>query len=185
MTRTIPLARSFLSTTVLPGILFLCSGRMNDLMLNAYLAIFPSTRLLVVLVADRTLDGESRNSGPGANESGSRIGASFLSFATVIPAALDTGRRHWTQASDTVSQLTALAVLLQAAGLEIRTMAMVLSMPGVPIVLGSTLTPIPAVCCSLLVLPRVAREDEFLRENLPSHLQYAGVVLCRLIPCFW
>lgn len=220
MTWTMPLVRWFVSTIVLAGIVFLCAGQMNNLMLNIYLAIFAGASLMVVLVTDRSLDEERRNPGPGADDSGSRVGASLLFLTMVIVAALDTGRLHWTHAIDRASQLIALTVLLLAAGLEIWAMAvnpffstairiqternhrvincgpyryirhpgylaMVLSTPATAIVLGSRVALIPAVCYSLLVLPRVAREDEFLRENHPSYLQYAGVVRYRLIPCFW
>jgi protein-S-isoprenylcysteine O-methyltransferase Ste14 len=220
VTWTMPLVRWLLSTLVLAGILFLCAGRMNDSMLNIYLVIFAGASLTAVLVADYSLDEERRTPGPGVNDSGSRVGASLLFLATVIVAALDTGRLHWTHAIDKASQLTALTVLLLAAGLEIWAMAvnpffstairiqtershrvidrgpyryirhpgylaMALSMPAAAIVVGSRVALIPALCYSLLVLPRVAREDKFLRENLPSYLQYAGVVRYRLIPCFW
>ena len=220
MTWTMPLVRWLLSTLVLAGILFLCAGRMNDLMLNIYLVIFAGASLTAVLIADYSLDGERRNPGPGANDSRSRVGASLLYLATAIVAALDTGRFHSTHSIDLASQFAALTVLLLAAGLEIWAMAvnpffstairiqsernhrvidrgpyryirhpgylaMVLSMPAAAIVLGSRVALIPAVCYSFLVLLRVAREDEFLRENLPSYLQYAGVVRYRLIPCFW
>ena len=220
MTWTMPLVRWFVSTIVLAGIVFLCAGQMNNLMLNIYLAIFAGAGLMVVLVTDRSLDEERRNPGPGANDSGSRVGASLLFLATVIVATLDAGRFHWTHPIDLASQFTALAVLLLAVGLEIWAMAvnpffstairiqterghkvidrgpyryirhpgylaMVLGMPAAAIVLGSRVALIPAVCYSLLFLPRVAKEDEFLRENLPSYLQYAGVVRYRLIPCFW
>lgn len=220
MTWTMPLVRWFVSTLVLAGILFLCAGQMNNLMLNIYLAIFAGARLMVVLVADRSLDGERRKPGPGGSDSESRVGASLLFLTVVIVAALDAGRFHWTHPIDPASQLAALTVLLLAAGLEIWAMAvnpffstairiqierghrlidlgpyryirhpgylaMVLSMPAAAIVLGSRVALIPTVCYSLLVLSRVAREDEFLRENLPSYLQYAGVVRYRLIPCFW
>jgi protein-S-isoprenylcysteine O-methyltransferase Ste14 len=220
VTWTMPLVRWLVSTIVLAGIVFLCAGQMNNLMLNIYLAFFAGASLMIVLVADHSLDGERRNPGPGANDSGSRVGASLLFLATVILSALDIGRLHWTHAIDRASQLTALTVLLLAAGLEIWAMAvnpffstairiqternhsvidrgpyryirhpgylsMVLSMPAAAIVIGSRVALIPAVCYSLLVLPRVAREDEFLRENLPSYLQYAGVVRYRLIPRFW
>lgn len=220
MTRTIPLVRWLISTTVLAGILFLCAGQINDPMLNAYLAVFAGARLIAVLVVDYSLDEERRNPGPGANDSGSRVGASLLLLTTVIVFALDAGRYHWTHPIGPASQLAALTVLLLAAGLEIWAMAvnpffstairiqterghriidlgpyryirhpgylaMVLSMPAAAILVGSRVGLIPAVCYSLLILPRVAREDEFLRENLPSYLQYAGVVRYRLIPCFW
>lgn len=220
MTRTMPLVRWFVSTLVLAGILFLCAGQMNNPMLNTYLVIFAGSSLMVVLVADHSLDGERRDPGPGANDSGSRAGASLLFLTMVIVAALDTGRFHWTRPIGPASQLAALTVLLLAAGLEICAMAvnpffstairiqternhrvidsgpyryirhpgylaMLFSMPAAAIVLGSRVALIPAVCYSLLVLPRVAREDKFLRDNLPSYMQYAGVVPYRLIPCFW
>lgn len=123
MTRTIPLTRWLLSTLVLSGILFLCAGTTNDPMLNTYLAIFAGAGLIVVFVSDRGLDGERRNPGLGAIDSWSRVGASLLFLATVIVAALDTGRFHWTHAFDAASQLAALTVLLLAGGLEIWAMA--------------------------------------------------------------
>jgi protein-S-isoprenylcysteine O-methyltransferase Ste14 len=189
-------------------------------MLDTYLVIFAGVSLTIVLIADYSLDEERRDPGPGANGSGSRIGASLLFLTTVIVAALDAGRFHWTHPIGPASQLAALTVLLLTAGLEICAMAvnpffstairiqterdhrvidrgpyryirhpgylaMVLSMPAAAIVLGSMVALIPALCYSLLVLLRVAREDEFLRENLPNYLHYAGVVRYRLIPCFW
>ena len=123
MTRTMPLARWFLSTSVLAGILFLCAGGMNNPMLNIYLAVYAGAGLVVAIVADRSLDGERRDPGRGAIDSGSRVGASLLFLATMIVAALDTGRFHWTQDIGTASQLAALAVLLLAEGLEILAMA--------------------------------------------------------------
>ena len=123
MTRMMPLARWFLSTSVLSGILFLCAGGVNNPMLNIYIAVFAASGLIVAIVADRSLDGERRDPGLGAIDSGSRVGASLLFLATVIVGALDTGRFHWTQDIGTASQLAALAVLLMAAGLEIWAMA--------------------------------------------------------------
>ena len=62
---------------------------------------------------------------------------------------------------------------------------MALGMPATALALGSALALIPALCYSLLILQRVVKEDEFLRENLLSYSGYAGVVRYRLIPGFW
>lgn len=123
MTRTMPLARWLLSTSVLAVTLFLCAGGTEVLMLNAYLAVFAFTGLIVILVADRSLDRERRNPGLGAIDSGSRLVASLLFLATVSIAALDAGRLHWTHVINAASQLAALIVLLLAAALQIWAMA--------------------------------------------------------------
>jgi len=123
VTRTVPFARWLLSTSVLFGVLFLCAGGMDNLMLNIYLAVFAVWGLIVAIVADRSLDRERRNPNLGRIHLGSRGAASFLFLATVMVAALDTGRFHWTHDIGTASQLAALVVLLLAAGLQILAMA--------------------------------------------------------------
>lgn len=122
MTRTMPLVRWLLSTSVLSGILFLCAGGMNNPMLNVYLALFAASGLIVAIVADPSLDRERRNPNLGRIHLGSRVAAGLLFLATVIVAALDTGRFHWTHPIDSASQLATLTVLLLAAGLEIWSM---------------------------------------------------------------
>lgn len=122
MSRTLPLARWLLSTSVLAGVLLLCAGRTDIPMLKAYLAVFAGLGLATALAAEPSLDGERRKPGPAVIDPGSRLIASLLFLATVIIAALDAGRFHWSTLSDQI-QMAALAALILTAGLQEWAMA--------------------------------------------------------------
>ncbi len=123
MTQTMPLARWLLSTSVLAGILFLCTGRAYSLMLDAYLVVFAGTALARTLATYSSRDGGRRKPRPEELDPASRVAASLLFLVTVSIAALDAGRLHWARAIGAASQLAALIVLLLAAGLQIWAMA--------------------------------------------------------------
>jgi protein-S-isoprenylcysteine O-methyltransferase Ste14 len=100
----------------------LCAGRVNGAM-KAYLFVFAGMGLAIALVTDSSQDNERRKPGPSEIHPGSRVAASILFFATVLTAALDIGRVHWIQPVSEPAQITGLAVLISAAGLQVRAMA--------------------------------------------------------------
>jgi protein-S-isoprenylcysteine O-methyltransferase Ste14 len=124
MTRTLPLARWFLSTSVLAGMLFLCAGRTDLPLLKAYLAVFAGMGLVSVLAGDPSQDDERRKPGTAAVHLGSRLAASLLFVVTVLVAALDASRFHWIEAVSETTQIAALTALILAAGLQVWAMAM-------------------------------------------------------------
>ncbi|MGH9406626.1 MAG: methyltransferase family protein [Terriglobia bacterium] len=90
--------------------------------LTAYLLIFAGMGLAIALVTDSPQDRERRKPGPGEFHPNSRRAASLLFFATVLIAALDAGRFHWMPPLSEPSQITGLAVLISAAGLQVWAM---------------------------------------------------------------
>ena len=72
MTQTMPLARWLLSTSVLAGILFLCTGRAYSLMLDAYLVVFAGTALARTLATYSSRDGGRRKPRPEELDPASR-----------------------------------------------------------------------------------------------------------------
>lgn len=121
MSRTMTLARWLLSSLVLGGMLFICAGRICTTMIMGYLAIFAGARLTTAILTDVSLDHERRKPGPDEMHPNSRRGATALFLATVVVAALDAGRFHWTALSES-TQISALAVLILAAGLQVWAM---------------------------------------------------------------
>jgi protein-S-isoprenylcysteine O-methyltransferase Ste14 len=63
--------------------------------------------------------------------------------------------------------------------------AMLFNMPVTAIALGSYVALIPVILCSVIVLRRTSREDEFLREELPGYPAYMIMVRYRLFPGLW
>lgn len=102
--------------------LMVCAGRVNGA-LTAYLLIFAGMGLAIALVTDPFQDSERRKPGPAEIHPRSRMSASILFFATVMIAALDVGRFHWVQPVSEPAQITGLALLLSAAGLQVWAMA--------------------------------------------------------------
>ncbi len=100
--------------------LILCAGGMNGAM-KAYLLVFAGTGLATALVTDTSQDNERRKPGPEEAYPNSRRGATALFLVTVIVAALDDGRFHWTALSGS-TQILALLVLILAAALQVWTM---------------------------------------------------------------
>lgn len=121
MSRTLPLARWLLSTSVLASVIFLCAGHANSPMLMAYIAVFAGMGLVTALANDPSQDCERRKPGPAEMYANSRRGATALFLATVIIAALDAGRFRWSKLSGP-TQILALAVLILAAGLQVWAM---------------------------------------------------------------
>jgi protein-S-isoprenylcysteine O-methyltransferase Ste14 len=101
--------------------LTLCAGRVNA-PLTAYLLIFTGAGLVTAVLTDASLDGERRKPGPEEAYPNSRRGATVLFLVTVVVAALDTGRLHWSALSGS-TQMLALAVLILAAALQAWAMA--------------------------------------------------------------
>lgn len=116
-----PLSRWFVSTSILAGMLFLCAGTTSVPMLRAYLAVFAGTGLATAVLTDPSLDSERRKPGPQEIHSNSRRAATVLFLVTVVVAALDAGRFHWTTLSRPI-QIVALAVLILAGGLQVWAM---------------------------------------------------------------
>ncbi len=121
MTRAIPLARWGASSFVLATMLTLCAGRVNA-PLTAYLLIFTGASLVTAVLTHASLDEERRRPGPEEAYPNSRRGATALFLVTVIVAALDDGRFHWTALSRS-TQILALPVLILAAALQVWAMA--------------------------------------------------------------
>lgn len=121
MSRAVLLARWGGSSLVLATLLMLCAGRMNGTM-KAYLLIFAGAGLVTAAVTDTSLDRERRPPGPQEIHPNSRRGATILFLVTVVAAALDAGRFHWTTLSGP-TQILALCVLTLAAGLRVWAMA--------------------------------------------------------------
>jgi len=63
--------------------------------------------------------------------------------------------------------------------------AMLFSVPGSAIALGSYVALVPGVLCSIIILRRTFREDRFLREELPGYPAYMMRVRYRLFPGLW
>lgn len=63
--------------------------------------------------------------------------------------------------------------------------AMLLSVPGSAIAIGSYVALVPGVLCSIIILRRTFREDRFLREELPGYPAYMMRVRYRLFPGLW
>ncbi|MGH9398253.1 MAG: methyltransferase family protein, partial [Terriglobia bacterium] len=124
MTRSLPFFWCLLSTSVLAGVLFLCAGRADIPMVKIYLLIFAGLGLATSLFTDSSQDGERRKPSPGDSDSGSRVAASFLFLVTVIVAALDTGRFHWTVGLTAIAQILALMAFALAASIQVWAMAM-------------------------------------------------------------
>jgi protein-S-isoprenylcysteine O-methyltransferase Ste14 len=101
--------------------LMLCAGRVNA-PLTAYLLIFAGAGLVAAVLTDASLDEERRRPGPEEAYPNSRRGATALFLVTVIVAALDDGRFHWTALSRS-TQILALPVLILAAALQVWAMA--------------------------------------------------------------
>ncbi len=120
MSRAVPLARWVASSFVLAAMLMLCAGRMNGA-LTAYLLIFAGTGLVTAVLTDTPQDNERRKPGPAEIHPASRLTASLLFLATVVVAALDAGRFHWTALSGS-TQILALPVLILAAALQVWAM---------------------------------------------------------------
>ncbi|MGH9451510.1 MAG: methyltransferase family protein [Terriglobia bacterium] len=123
MSRTVPLARWLLSTSVLAALLLMCAGKTNVPMLKIYLAVFAGMGFVTALATDVSQDAERRKPGPAEIHPNSRRAASFLFLVTLFLAALDAGRLHWTKASIGTTQTVALVVLIAAA--SVQTWAMV------------------------------------------------------------
>jgi len=121
VTRAIPLARWGASSFVLATMLTLCAGRVNA-PLTAYLLIFTGASLVTAVLTHASLDEERRRPGPEEAYPNSRRGATALFLVTVIVAALDDGRFHWTALSRS-TQILALPVLILAAALQVWAMA--------------------------------------------------------------
>jgi protein-S-isoprenylcysteine O-methyltransferase Ste14 len=121
MSRAIPLARWVVSSFVLAAMLMLCAGRVNGA-LTAYLLICGGAGLVTAVLTDTSLDEERREPRREEAYPNSRRGATALFLVTVIVAALDDGRFHWTALSRS-TQILALPVLILAAALQVWTMA--------------------------------------------------------------
>ncbi|HEV2419978.1 MAG TPA: isoprenylcysteine carboxylmethyltransferase family protein [Terriglobia bacterium] len=122
MSRAVLLTRWVASSFVLATMLMLCAGRVNGA-LTAYLLIFAGMGLAIALVTDSSQGKERRKPGPAEIHPGSRVAASLLFLATVLVAALDAGRFHWTQPASETTQDFALALLMLAAVLQVWAMA--------------------------------------------------------------
>jgi len=120
VTRAIPLARWGASSFVLATMLTLCAGRVNA-PLTAYLLIFTGASLVTAVLTHASLDEERRRPGPEEAYPNSRRGATALFLATLVLAALDDGRFHWTALSRS-TQILALLVLILAAALQVWAM---------------------------------------------------------------
>ncbi len=101
--------------------LMLCAGRVNA-PLTAYLLICAGASLVTAVLTDASLDEERRKPGREEAYPNSRRGATALFLVTVIVAALDDGRFHWTALSRS-TQMLALLVLILAAALQVWAMA--------------------------------------------------------------
>lgn len=121
MSRNAPLLRWLVSSFVLSGTLFLCTGRTHAPMITAYVAVFAGTGLVTAVLTDPSQDRERRMPGPQEIHSNSRRAATVLFLVTVVVAALDAGRFHWTTLSRPI-QIVALAVLILAGGLQVWAM---------------------------------------------------------------
>jgi len=64
-------------------------------------------------------------------------------------------------------------------------LGIILGIPGIPLVLGSLWSLIPALMVSALEVYRTAREDQMLQEGLPGYPDYSQEVRWRLIPGIW
>jgi protein-S-isoprenylcysteine O-methyltransferase Ste14 len=220
VTRKGAYARSLLSTAVLTGLLFLCAGRVNDPMLDTYIALFGISGLLTAALIDPSLDCERRNPEHAGIDPETRPTTTLLFLATLGIGALDSGRFHWTQNLKTSVRVPALGFVASGMALQVWAIvmnpyfsttiyvqtrrghraatqgpyrlirhpgyaAMLLTMAGTAISLGSLLAAIPAFAYELLILVRAAREDRFLTEGFDGYDQYASKVHYRLIPGLW
>lgn len=88
-------------------------------MLRAYLAVFAGAGLASAVVTDASQDSERRKPGPEEIHRDSRRGATALFLATVVVAALDAGRVHWTRPASETTQDFAMAALIPAVSLQI------------------------------------------------------------------
>ncbi len=122
MTRANVLSRWILSNAVLAALVFFCVGRANLPMFWAYLAVFATATLVAAIVVDLELSKERSSPGDiGLDPFGGK-GISVLFLATIVIAALDVGRLHWTQGIDSCAQ--AIALVLVAIFLSLQTWAM-------------------------------------------------------------
>lgn len=119
MSRNTPLVRWLVSALALAGILFACAGRVNLLMMWAYLGAYCGPGLSGTLIANGSLDAERRQPGSGSIDPASRPAASLLFLATVAVASLDSGRFHWSSASTRPIQCAALMVFVLASAFEV------------------------------------------------------------------
>lgn len=98
--------------------MFACAGRVNLPMMWAYLGACCGLGLLSAVIGHVSLDAERRKPGPGTIDSASRPDASLLFLATVVVAALDTGRFHWSRAITWPVECSALLVFVLASALQ-------------------------------------------------------------------
>lgn len=61
----------------------------------------------------------------------------------------------------------------------------ILTVLGIPVLLGSLYALIPAALIAALFILRTALEDRTLRQELPGYAEYARDVRWRLVPGIW
>jgi len=113
------LARPLLSTGVLTLVVAL-AGRIGDPLTQAYLGLFGALGLAAAFTKSER---ESSDAPDGAVDPGVRLLASFLSLATVVTAALDRGRLHWTPALPSFVRLVALSLIALFGSLRVWALA--------------------------------------------------------------
>ncbi len=62
---------------------------------------------------------------------------------------------------------------------------MILSLAGMPLVLGSAWSVVPTLGQIVCIVVRTALEDATLRRDLPGYAEYAARTPCRLLPHVW
>jgi protein-S-isoprenylcysteine O-methyltransferase Ste14 len=122
LTRKVAYARSLLSTAVLMVLLCVCAGRVNHPMLNAYIALFGISGLVIARMTAPALDQERRQPEDGGIDPDRRLLATVLFLTTVSTAALDSGRFHWTRTL--TPKVVAVALGFVTVGITLQIWAM-------------------------------------------------------------
>ncbi len=103
-------------------VLFLIAGTWALPMLWAYIGVFAVLMIYAMAFIDPDLVRERRKPGPGARDKRVLIVLRLLFWASVIVAAIDVGRTHWSDTVPPVLQIAALFGLAAGFGLAIRAM---------------------------------------------------------------
>jgi protein-S-isoprenylcysteine O-methyltransferase Ste14 len=111
------LARWAISVVTTLGAGYLVAGRWSVPWLWAALGVASLGTLVLSLTIDPGLAAERRRPGPGAIDRGTQLAMSILMGAALIVAALDVGRRHWSDAVPLGAHVTALALFALGYGL--------------------------------------------------------------------
>ncbi len=103
-------------------VLFLIAGTWALPMLWAYIGVFAVLMIYAMAFIDPDLVRERRKPGPGARDKRVLIVLRLLFWASVIVAAIDVGRTHWSDTVPRALQIAALFGLAAGFGLAIRAM---------------------------------------------------------------